>query len=274
MTKTKTTTKPTKKSTSKPAPNPLADFELKIDDACIWFVFPSGDALPIAGPYKNDKAAVKVASKMPEGVHRTNIILAASRVANKEQAIDGFKFKAPTDCVAACRKLTETIAGGIIADVTSMMDKTKAKKKASPSPTATPPTPTPTPHKIAKFDKPTCKMLRLEIMAALKPLADKYGIALSGGYGSFASEHYTAKVSFATIGANGEANTKEKAMWKLFAPMHGFKESDLGRTFNAPGHGKAKILGWLTKSKKYQVLIEVNGKQYKYPAAAVKAALK
>lgn len=127
--------------------------------------------------------------------------------------------------------------------------------------------------KITHFDRPTIRMLKAEIVAALQGIADKYGISIiDTGKGSFSAQNYRFSLEAATNSDDGEALTHEATYFQRCAHLYGLSPDDLGREF-INRRSTFKIIGAAAQSYRYPILCKnQNGKVYKFPAATVKAA--
>lgn len=127
--------------------------------------------------------------------------------------------------------------------------------------------------KIKSFDRTNVRLLSQEIEATLKTLAEKYGITLKTGRGTFRSDNFTLKLEAAVIGDNGQAVTKEVSEFQNYAALLGLQPDDLGKPFTLRGQTYI-ITGAKLSSRKYPVLAKnTNGKVYKFTAEDVKRGL-
>ena len=128
--------------------------------------------------------------------------------------------------------------------------------------------------KIKEFNRHVCRELSKEIEGKLKPLANKYGLHIKIGGGSFIPENYTVKLEIATIARNGEVQTKESRDFKALAQFHGLKTTDLGRVFIYAGN-RYEITGMRPKSRKYPIMARnvSTRKAYKFGVHTVKDGL-
>jgi hypothetical protein len=129
--------------------------------------------------------------------------------------------------------------------------------------------------KITSFDRTNLRALAADIDAALKTVADKYGISLKERGCSFMANNATFKIEGAVIGSDGNTMTAERQDFIRYAEMYDLKTTDLGRLFTFNGEGYT-ITGLKSRSNKAPILAksEKNGKSYKFPVALVKAGLK
>ena len=124
--------------------------------------------------------------------------------------------------------------------------------------------------KVSKFDKPSLKVIREAMNAALKDVESKYGIKVSVGNASYSSDEVTFKVKANTVGQGGQVNSKEANMWALYADMNGIGHLSVGDTITLQGK-PFTIAGWNTRAKKSPVNItDQNGRSYKCSVAMVK----
>lgn len=127
---------------------------------------------------------------------------------------------------------------------------------------------------ITKFTRPTLDLLTADVMHAIAQVAQKHGIDVQKGRGTFGDNNFTMKLEFSVMGDDGKAVTRESADFKRYADAYGLDADDLGKVFRVSGHDY-RIVGLSTKAKKYPILADrTNGDgTYKFPADTVKLAL-
>lgn len=127
---------------------------------------------------------------------------------------------------------------------------------------------------IKTFDRDTVRMFNDEMHAALKGLAEKYGVHVKNAGATFARDgsNVTYKVAVAVIGEGGVPETKERAAFVQLAVLYGLQPTDLDETFVHAGD-TVKIIGLAPKSRKFPILGTKHGKTYKFPVEVVKAGL-
>lgn len=115
--------------------------------------------------------------------------------------------------------------------------------------------------KIQSFDKQTCRVLRDEIDAALKTIADKYSISLSIGNISFNAETFRTRL---------EAKVADAAPKPIVDFSDAFGYPPIGTEFTAQGR-KFKVTGHKPSRPKYPIVgTEIStGKAYKFTVEAV-----
>jgi len=126
-------------------------------------------------------------------------------------------------------------------------------------------------HKITEFDRPTIKRLRSEIDDALLELSEKYGIEIKTGSASFSNTNVTFKLELATVGSDGEVNTKEMDDFRHNAWRFGLSEDDLGKEFTHRGN-RYRVVGMKPRSPKYPIIAERigDGARFKFPSGVLK----
>jgi hypothetical protein len=129
--------------------------------------------------------------------------------------------------------------------------------------------------KLTKIDKPTLKVLRPEIDAALKAVAEKYGIAIKAGNASFTENTAVFKLEVSLIGENGKALTQDVDRFTQYAELIGLKPDDLGKEFKYGGN-TFKVWGLKTNiDGKHPVIAErADGKRFCFPIATIKNFVK
>jgi hypothetical protein len=128
--------------------------------------------------------------------------------------------------------------------------------------------------KTEKFDKQNLSALRQEINAALKSVAEKYGINVNCGNARFMASTATFKLELATIGENGAATSPHAESFKAIGKLYGFESSDLGRSFLSNG-SEFVITGLNTKCARFPVCASrvPDGRGFKFPTDAILAKL-
>jgi hypothetical protein len=126
---------------------------------------------------------------------------------------------------------------------------------------------------IRQLDKPTVTYIRKHLEAALKPLAEKLGVAIDLGHCTFQVSNCKFQLKIAVRDCSGKAITEETESFKRNAKLFGFEPADLGKEFIFQGQAYM-ICGLKAKSRKYPVIAQAgNGKNYKFPCRAVLEAL-
>ena len=127
---------------------------------------------------------------------------------------------------------------------------------------------------MTTFDRVTLRVLREEIDAALKAVADKHGISLTLGKITFAGDGSTmsGKIEGA-VARDGQVQTKEAVDFLKYAEVYGLKAEDLGRQFVSKGRW-FEITGLRPKAPKRPVLARgvADGQTYVFPVEMIKAA--
>lgn len=116
--------------------------------------------------------------------------------------------------------------------------------------------------KIQKFTPKVCDVLGTEIESALQAIAEKYGVQIKRGRGSYTASNFTMKVEVATVGEGGQAQTREYDALVQMLPVLdvGVSVADLGATFTHPrAPGPFKIVGYRTRAPKKPFILEVEG---------------
>jgi len=125
---------------------------------------------------------------------------------------------------------------------------------------------------IKNFDKNTCIMVSGKLQPLIDKLAKELGVSITLGRGTYTDSSFTLKVEFCTIVKGDNVMTTEAKTFQMFAPMLGFKPSDLFRTF--PYHGTTyKIIGALPRSRNSILAERADGKIWKISLEVVKMQL-
>ena len=128
--------------------------------------------------------------------------------------------------------------------------------------------------KITRFEKEFFPVFRKELDEALKPLAEKYGIAVKAGSATFSGTNSSIKIELAVLKEDGKPVSKESETFLMWAELLGMKKEDLNRVFKV-GTKSYSLEGYMPRKAKFPFLA-VNldsGKQYCLPELAVKKAL-
>ena len=126
---------------------------------------------------------------------------------------------------------------------------------------------------IKQLDRATVAYIRQHLETALKPLAEKLGVAMDLGRCTFEVSNCRFQLKIAVRDCNGQAVTEEAESFKHSAKLFGLEPADLGKEFNHQGQPYT-ICGLRPTSRKYPVIARAgNGKSYKFPCRAVLEAL-
>lgn len=131
--------------------------------------------------------------------------------------------------------------------------------------------------KIEKWDRKNCKAVLDEMEAALKPVAEKYGIIIRPGNGRFDGITFTLKVSCQVLDQNGASkaksieNQESRRCFEMFAPGAGIQDDALDKEFVFKGN-PYRIEGWNPNAPTYPVLARnmATNKTYRFPVDTIK----
>lgn len=123
------------------------------------------------------------------------------------------------------------------------------------------------------FDRSRVKLLRIQLEAHLKELADKLDVNIQLSRATFTPNNVTFKMEVAKIGDDGLVVNSAVIDFQRYAVMYGLQPDDLHRTFVMDSR-IYKIVGLKTRRSKYPVLCECNGKVFKLSPQIVKIFLK
>lgn len=118
------------------------------------------------------------------------------------------------------------------------------------------------------IDREICRLMRADLDAALKPVAEKYGIDLKVGRMTYSPKTVAIKLEGGAVGENGEANDKYTEAWKHYARLWGLPEDGLGRKFRN-AHGEYTICGLNPAARRMPVLAKRDGKTYKFEVSVI-----
>lgn len=121
---------------------------------------------------------------------------------------------------------------------------------------------------IKKIDRGTVRQINAEIEDALQAIAEKHGIQLAMGSSRFNANEMATRVTFKTVGENGESKA-DKQIVELYVGPNSF-----GREFQIMGR-TFRLDGYNTRGKRTPVLgTEVStGRRYRFPLESVRQAL-
>jgi hypothetical protein len=127
---------------------------------------------------------------------------------------------------------------------------------------------------ISSLNKDAVQELSKEIEKAVQDVADKHGLVIKMGSGSYTQNNATLKVEIAVKSLDGTVATKEASSFKALCTFYGLQESDLGRTFTSRG-SLYVITGLASKSRTNPILAtrQTDNKLFKFPVDSVKKAL-
>lgn len=129
-------------------------------------------------------------------------------------------------------------------------------------------------NKITTLDKTNLRALRSDLDAALKSVADKYGIVIKTGTCRFTEQAATMKIEIATIGTGGEVIDRELATLKANLRFLGLTEEHLQKPFRL-GHQTFVLSGYRPAryAKPFGLRCLEDGKSYVARESQVRAAL-
>jgi len=126
-------------------------------------------------------------------------------------------------------------------------------------------------NKITNINRKALTDLRPAINAALKAVAEEYGVSLHAGNGSYDdgnTGHF--KLEITALDASGEVVDLSAEAFKEYAPLyHQIPADALGKTF-----GNYTFVGYKPKARKNCFVVEVKGRngQYVIPSQTAIAA--
>lgn len=124
--------------------------------------------------------------------------------------------------------------------------------------------------KVEQFDHVNVNEIAKEVVAALQSIAEKHGINLKKGRGTFDRNNWTMKLEWSIVAKNGTPNTKEKTDLDRFGVAMGLPANSYGKEFTYSG-SRFKVVGLKVSSHKYPIIGErvSTGKRYKFSVDAV-----
>jgi len=122
--------------------------------------------------------------------------------------------------------------------------------------------------KVTSFNRQNIRQINSELEAALKQVAEKYGLEVKLGNTRFTGDNFTTKVQVATVGEGGITMSKEATDFNRYKTILGIN-MELGQEFQRSGK-TFTIVGLKPRSKKYPILAKCSdGKTYKLPVDLV-----
>lgn len=127
---------------------------------------------------------------------------------------------------------------------------------------------------ITKFDKATIRQLSAEIETSLRAIAERNGIEVKMGGGSYDPEvgMFRPKIEFSLA-------SKAAAEWERWAEIYDLEAGDFGAEFESHGR-RFRVAGVSPRSPKRPILCEEiiagepSGKQFKFPESSIRSALR
>lgn len=127
--------------------------------------------------------------------------------------------------------------------------------------------------KIDRFNRANARTLSEAVIEAVQPVAEKFGVQIKQGNGSFTPTDYKIKLICAVQSTDGTYETPERTDFKQFAPIYGVTASDIDMEFKWNGE-KYKLIGIKPRSKKFPFIGQrvEDGRKFKFGADIVKFA--
>lgn len=125
------------------------------------------------------------------------------------------------------------------------------------------------------FDRQKVRAINAEIEAAITEVVKRHNLSFQMGNSKFSKTEITTKYTVSMVGSEGVGMTKEAKNWDFYAPANGIKDFKIGDRIKPQGSAKVfKLLGWNTRSPKYPIIAESDGKTYKLTPMHVRFAVK
>lgn len=122
--------------------------------------------------------------------------------------------------------------------------------------------------KVTSFNRQNIRQINSELEAALKQVAEKYGLEVKLGNTRFTGDNFSTKVQVATVAEGGITMSKEATDFNRYKTILGIN-MELGQEFQRSGK-TFTIVGLKPRSKKYPILAKCSdGKTYKLPVDLV-----
>lgn len=127
--------------------------------------------------------------------------------------------------------------------------------------------------KIDRFTRANLKTLDEAIVEAVQPVAEKFGIQIKRGSGTFTPTDYKVKLICAVQNLDGTYETPERTDFKQLAPIYGLTADDIDMTFKW-NEEKYNLIGIRARSRKFPFIGKRirDGKRFKFGVDAIKFA--
>ena len=127
--------------------------------------------------------------------------------------------------------------------------------------------------KVTTFDNDNVRQLMLECEAALKPIAERYGLVLERKGRTYHRDRMPVMLAMIVPASEQEAELPPHGrMFLQHAFRYGLKPEHLGREIKSGGHAY-KLVGLNPRARTTPLIGERNGKLYRLPFAAARALL-
>jgi hypothetical protein len=124
--------------------------------------------------------------------------------------------------------------------------------------------------------KQVIKMIRPEINAALQDVANKYGLEIKCGSGSYGDGHFTLKLEASSKGEDGNVITKEAKAYTRLCQLYGCEPQWLDQKFTSYTGEEYTLIGLNPKAQKFTMLGKrtSDGKVFKFGHGMVEFCFK
>lgn len=134
--------------------------------------------------------------------------------------------------------------------------------------------------KVAQFNRDNVKAVIAECEAALRPIAEKYGLALLRKNFTYRTDELplsSFKMMTVAEGVDASADPKDAILAGAFvkyAATCGLQPHWLGKSFDTTRWGRLAIIGLAPKSRRFPVIVEdASGKRFKLEESTVIAGM-
>ena len=119
------------------------------------------------------------------------------------------------------------------------------------------------------MDKNKMRQVREYLNKILEENPNDLGVNIEVANGSYSFSNGHFKITVADVSQDGTVHTREAEDFKTLGSYYGLDPEWLNKTFQYRGV-EHKIVGYKSRSKKYPVLVEAEGKTYKFPVDLIK----
>jgi hypothetical protein len=127
---------------------------------------------------------------------------------------------------------------------------------------------------MTTLDRNTARLIAQDSVAALKAVAEKYGLAVEHRGGAIASTYVELKFQFSRVAESGQVLSREATDFSRYASMYGLRPEDLGATFTCNGTAY-RISGLSPRKSRMPVLATrvSDGRSFKFTVDAVRRSV-
>ena len=119
---------------------------------------------------------------------------------------------------------------------------------------------------MTQINRPELQLLATEIEQAVQAVAEKHGIQIKRGNGTYDADgsHASLKIEMSVLGEDGKAVSPDAGAFEQYSQYDGIPADALNKRF-----GAYTFVGYKPRNRKYPYLVTIAGKTgtYKLPTA-------